>query len=765
MGENNFGTWIKGIMVGFLVVVLALILIPMALSTQTTITAQRMIDWATQNGYTLYAAPSGEFTFTGTANTRNLLPVTDSTYNVGTSGKEYSKGYFDQIIIGLLTPASVDGVDLGTTAAELRNIYLGSAGKLFFGTDQSRWVDSTNPPTRAATLVIAASNASAPFKAQADYVCLGADDDVVINAAIAALPAAGGKIILSEGVFTNSGPIKITKPLVIQGQGMSNGNVVEFTNTGITTIMLSALGDNNVDVIRKDPLSWGNNTTSWHTEIRDLCIDGNKAGQTSAGNGITMDYLHNDFHNVKVYNCYSHGFNASANGGADYGKNYIWMQYCQAVRNGGDGFHLDAQGMWLSGCYSGGNVGRGAYFHGGDTWIDMEVESNTGAGIELYQIYESNLKLWAQGNGDIGIYLNNVYDSTLDLYAGSNALVAEPIKAAEIAYYNVRNCKISATAQLYVLAEPGGEGAPHTSRVCHMIGDAFTNNTVWLDAHVNENQPGGVTLYDGLVFADWGTPDCTGSSFRGTINHVDLPVEFQVPGQRGKVSFAIQGYNDTYREMELITAAGWANAITGTGYVGSGVARQFVGTGTTHLSTARLYTALSGFDATVNHANRVDLAKRITLSFGLTTGGSDDDSTRRFQLKQTSNGGALAAPGIGIRLDNLTLVGEDYGGALGETALGSSVGDTSYQVIIYHDPDIRPSDSISTHPMDEWWMSNTTTGIMTYLGAQEDPTKIAVASTGDASMVLSVINTEGEAELQTDCALFLQHPALIVYQR
>jgi len=51
-------------------------------------------------------------------------------------------------------------------------------------------------------LVVAASNASAKSKEQADYVCDGTDDQVEIQAAIDALAAAGGEIRLSEGTYT-----------------------------------------------------------------------------------------------------------------------------------------------------------------------------------------------------------------------------------------------------------------------------------------------------------------------------------------------------------------------------------------------------------------------------------------------------------------------------------------------------------------------------------------------------------------------------------
>lgn len=56
--------------------------------------------------------------------------------------------------------------------------------------------------SRTASLVVAASDAPALVKAQADYLCDGTNDEVQIQAAIDALPATGGKIQLSSGTFT-----------------------------------------------------------------------------------------------------------------------------------------------------------------------------------------------------------------------------------------------------------------------------------------------------------------------------------------------------------------------------------------------------------------------------------------------------------------------------------------------------------------------------------------------------------------------------------
>lgn len=63
--------------------------------------------------------------------------------------------------------------------------------------------------SRTATLIVAASDSSAKSKAGADYVCDGTADEVQIQAAIDALPAGGGKVVLLEGTYYLAASITI----------------------------------------------------------------------------------------------------------------------------------------------------------------------------------------------------------------------------------------------------------------------------------------------------------------------------------------------------------------------------------------------------------------------------------------------------------------------------------------------------------------------------------------------------------------------------
>ena len=68
----------------------------------------------------------------------------------------------------------------------------------------------TRPQPRAASVVVAAHNASRESKTHADYVCDGVADEVEITAAITSISnAGGGSVLLSEGTFILNQPIVI----------------------------------------------------------------------------------------------------------------------------------------------------------------------------------------------------------------------------------------------------------------------------------------------------------------------------------------------------------------------------------------------------------------------------------------------------------------------------------------------------------------------------------------------------------------------------
>ena len=130
-----------------------------------------------------------------------------------------------------------------------------------------------------ATITVYSSTAAHP--GNAEYVCDGTADDVEINAAIAALPSSGGSIVLSEGEFSITSPISITRHLSIKGMGR-----------GDTWLKLASGANCNVIHLSGGPF--------YNVQIYDLGIDGNKTNNTS-GVGISSVGL---AHNVTLRNLY-----------------------------------------------------------------------------------------------------------------------------------------------------------------------------------------------------------------------------------------------------------------------------------------------------------------------------------------------------------------------------------------------------------------------------------------------------------------------------
>lgn len=96
---------------------------------------------------------------------------------------------------------------------------------------------------KTATFLVAANDANASVISSADYVCDGTADDVQINAAIQALPAGGGKVVLSEGKFVITAAIDIdTSNTSLEGQGPAT----ELESSATGSISVVALG-NDVD--------------------------------------------------------------------------------------------------------------------------------------------------------------------------------------------------------------------------------------------------------------------------------------------------------------------------------------------------------------------------------------------------------------------------------------------------------------------------------------------------------------------------------------
>ncbi|MCI8404687.1 MAG: hypothetical protein HFE49_07265 [Clostridia bacterium] len=157
-----------------------------------------------------------------------------------------------------------------------------------------------NSKKRAVTLAIGAS-ASGHTAADVDYLCDGTDDQEQINAAIAAISDAGGKIILLEGTYNISDSINITKENVsIEGMGVEattlqtnsfTGNIIRasqpyFTlkNVRVTSTMIEPTGIG---------INFLNNGS--HGLIDNVEVYGLETGVRASGYNIIINKVRADF--------------------------------------------------------------------------------------------------------------------------------------------------------------------------------------------------------------------------------------------------------------------------------------------------------------------------------------------------------------------------------------------------------------------------------------------------------------------------------------
>ena len=134
---------------------------------------------------------------------------------------------------------------------------------------------------RTATVYVAASNAK--DTKNCDFLCDGVDDDLTIEEAIAALPAAGGTVMLSEGSFIFGSSLDI---LI---------SYLRLLGSGAGTVIKGAIGTSYITV--------GNGATSLsNIEISNLRIDG--TNQTE-GYGIYIygasDYI---IYHTHIHDCW-----------------------------------------------------------------------------------------------------------------------------------------------------------------------------------------------------------------------------------------------------------------------------------------------------------------------------------------------------------------------------------------------------------------------------------------------------------------------------
>lgn len=180
---------------------------------------------------------------------------------------------------------------------------------------------------------------------------------------------------------------------------------------------------------------------------------------------------------------------------------------------------------------------------------------------------------------------------------------------------------------------------------------------------------------------------------------------------------------DKYKVIRIPTGPGWISDHLLTGGYDTRPAYINVYTGITANSRGMGYARYLPLNSGNYNLWEIDFTKRLELHFILLRGGSDTEAVGRVQLKSVITEGALAAKGLGLRVDNFSLVGEAYGTALGTAPLGALTNYQSKRIKVVLVPGVRV----------EFWVE----GI---LQATLTGTAVPTGQSTDDAMVISIIN-------------------------
>ena len=195
-----------------------------------------------------------------------------------------------------------------------------------------------------------------------DYLCDGTADDVEINAAIQALPATGGQILILDGTYKITAPITFNKNgATLCGNGAAtilqrNWDSARYGNGGVITI--NAVNDG--------------------VTVRNIQIDGNAANYTATGNhGIYITSGSNNIIN-NICNNNSKGIYLS---GAN-SNNTITGNTCN--NNTSSGISLSSSdNNTVTGNTCNNNSGNGVIVTSNNTTITGNTCNNNATGIYL----------------------------------------------------------------------------------------------------------------------------------------------------------------------------------------------------------------------------------------------------------------------------------------------------------------------------------------------------------------------------------------------
>ena len=168
----------------------------------------------------------------------------------------------------------------------------------------------------AGIFLVAASGATLERRLASNWIGQGTADDVDINAAIAALPAGAGKVVLSEGTFSVVNNIEFPLPTngyVLQGQG-KEATQIQTSTAGLNVLELHGAGG-----------AITSTNYQRRCSVRDLAVVGIGASPVNSV-GLSLYYADaGDFANLWIKNFYT-GLKSDAS--FDHDWHGIWVEDC-----------------------------------------------------------------------------------------------------------------------------------------------------------------------------------------------------------------------------------------------------------------------------------------------------------------------------------------------------------------------------------------------------------------------------------------------------
>jgi hypothetical protein len=433
---------------------------------------------------------------------------------------------------------------------------------------------------RTATYVIAASDAPAHVKAQADYVCDGTADNVEIQAAIDAIEVQtlkSGEIKLVGHKFVITAPVTITYRIWLHGEGSGAANGGINDNYG-ATILEAAAGYNNDYILFADS---GSADNVYGSRISDLRIQQATTGALANNNGINLgasDHVNGVFiDHVSIAGLGNRGITTSAAG-------EISISECRfaSCRGAAINLYADSQinNVIISNCgasdnysvYFGGATTRanGIYVYtstyagikaDGGTLVNFAVDGTTGCGLWITSatmISNGIITDWGTNTGltaeeRSGIYFTAGADTSkannVKFGGGSTGLYAVTIKTANqiglanLAIDGVRNhgivlegawyasiigCSFNAigqaTANTYDSIYMGTDGANYEFQTV-IMGNNFHNGRYSINTvHANTQE----SIITNNEFVDYGTKAVNNLS---STNLVRNNIRYIAPGE------------------------------------------------------------------------------------------------------------------------------------------------------------------------------------------------------------------------------------------